>query len=63
MAPGFAEAMTMGRVFADEFPRVFAGEHQGMEPAAILAVSGVQQMVCRMEVLRDEPGGRLPLLK
>lgn len=59
----FAEVAGVGQAFADEIFRVFANEHPEVELIAIHAVSEVQQMIRRAEVLRDEQGGQLPLLK
>ena len=59
----FAEVTTVGQAFADEIFRVFANAHPDVELIAIHAVPDVQQMVRRAEVLRDEQGGQLPLLK
>lgn len=59
----FAEVTTLGQSFADEIFRVFANEHPEVELIAIHAVPEVQQMIRRAEVLRDEQGGQLPLLK
>ena len=49
--------------FADEIFRVFANAHPEVELIHVHAVSEVQQMIRRAEVLRDEQGGQLPLLK
>lgn len=59
----FAEVTTIGQAFADEIFRVFANEHPEVELVAMHAMPGVQQMIRRAEVLRDEQGGQLPLLK
>lgn len=59
----FAEVATIGQAFADEIFRVFSNEHPEVELVAIHAASEVQQMIRRAEVLRDEQGGQLPLLK
>lgn len=54
---------SIGQAFADEIFRVFANEHPQVELIAMHAVPQVQQMIRRAEVLRDEQGGQLPLLK
>ena len=59
----FAEVASIGQAFADEIFRVFANEHPELELVAIHATTEVQQMIRRAEVLRDEQGGQLPLLK
>ncbi|MDQ3495281.1 MAG: STAS-like domain-containing protein [Pseudomonadota bacterium] len=59
----FEQVTTIGQAFADEIFRVFANEHPDVELVAIHAVPAVQQMIRRAEVLRDEQGGQLPLLK
>lgn len=59
----FAEVTTIGQAFADEIFRVFCNEHPEVELVAIHAAPEVQQMIRRAEVLRDEQGGQLPLLK
>lgn len=59
----FAEVGGIGQAFADEIFRVFANAHPDVELVAIHAVPEVQQMIRRTEVLRDEKGGQLPLLK
>lgn len=59
----FAEVATIGQAFADEIFRVFSNEHPEVELIAIHAAPEVQQMIRRAEVLRDEQGGQLPLLK
>lgn len=59
----FAEVTTIGQAFADEIFRVFANAHPEVELIPIHAVPEVQQMIRRAEVLRDEEGGQLPLLK
>lgn len=59
----FADVTMIGQAFADEIFRVFANDHPEVELVAIHAVANVQQMVRRAEVLRDEQGGQLPLLK
>ncbi|AWV08765.1 STAS-like domain-containing protein [Marilutibacter maris] len=52
----------IGQAFADEIFRVFANEHPDVELVAMHARPGVQQMIRRAEVLRDEGGNQLPLL-
>ncbi|MFT4256452.1 MAG: STAS-like domain-containing protein [Pseudoxanthomonas sp.] len=59
----FAEVGGIGQAFADEIFRVFVNAHPDVELLAIHAVPEVQQMIRRAEVLRDEQGGQLPLLK
>lgn len=59
----FAEVSTIGQAFADEIFRVFANAHPEVELIPIHALPEVQQMIRRAEVLRDEEGGQLPLLK
>lgn len=59
----FADVASIGQAFADEIFRVFANAHPDVELVAMHAVPEVQQMVRRAEVLRDEQGGQLPLLK
>lgn len=59
----FAEVSGIGQAFADEIFRVFANEHPEVELVHIHAAPEVQQMIRRAEVLRDEQGGQLPLLK
>ena len=59
----FAGVTMIGQAFADEIFRVFANEHPEVELVAIHATAEVQQMIRRAEVLRDEQGGQLPLLK
>jgi len=59
----FAEVAGIGQAFADEIFRVFANAHPDVELLPIHAVPEVQQMIRRAEVLRDEQGGQLPLLK
>lgn len=59
----FAEVASIGQAFADEIFRVFANEHPEVELVPIHAATEVQQMIRRAEVLRDEQGGQLPLLK
>lgn len=59
----FAEVGVIGQAFADEIFRVFANAHPDVELIAMHAVPEVQQMIRRAEVLRDEQGGQLPLIK
>lgn len=59
----FAGVASVGQAFADEIFRVFINEHPEVELVAIHAAAEVQQMIRRAEVLRDEQGGQLPLLK
>ena len=59
----FAEVAGIGQAFADEIFRVFANAHPEVELLHAQAVPEVQQMIRRAEVLRDEQGGQLPLLK
>lgn len=59
----FAEVASVGQAFADEIFRVFANEHPEVELVPIHVATEVQQMIRRAEVLRDEQGGQLPLLK
>lgn len=59
----FAEVAGIGQAFADEIFRVFANAHPDVELLHVHAVPEVQQMIRRAEVLRDEQGGQLPLLK
>lgn len=59
----FEEVSSVGQAFADEIFRVFANAHPEVELIAVHAVPEVQQMIRRAEVLRDEQGGQLPLLK
>ena len=59
----FVEVAGIGQAFADEIFRVFANAHPSVELIHIHAVPEVQQMIRRAEVLRDEQGGQLPLLK
>ena len=59
----FAEVAGIGQAFADEIFRVFANTHPDVELLHVHAVPEVQQMIRRAEVLRDEQGGQLPLLK
>jgi anti-sigma regulatory factor (Ser/Thr protein kinase) len=55
----FDGVTSIGQAFADEIFRVFSNAHPEVELVAIHAVSEVQQMIRRAEVLRDE--GRDPL--
>lgn len=59
----FADVATVGQAFSDEIFRVFANEHPEVELLAVHAAPQVQQMIRRAEVLRDEQGGQLPLIK
>lgn len=59
----FAEVASIGQAFADEIFRVFANAHPEVELVAFNAAAEVQQMIRRAEVLRDEQGGQLPLLR
>lgn len=59
----FAEVGDIGQAFADEIFRVFANAHPDVELLPIHAVPAVQQMIRRAQVLRDEQGGQLPLLR
>ena len=59
----FHDVASIGQAFADEIFRVFANEHPEVELVAVHALPEVQQMIRRAEVLRDEQGGQLPLLK
>lgn len=59
----FAEVAGIGQAFADEIFRVFANAHPEVELLHVNATPEVQQMIRRAEVLRDEQGGQLPLLK
>jgi anti-sigma regulatory factor (Ser/Thr protein kinase) len=59
----FDRVTGIGQAFADEIFRVFANEHPDVEFVPVNAVPEVQQMIRRAEVLRDEQGGQLPLLK
>lgn len=59
----FAGVRSIGQAFADEIFRVFSNLHPEVEIGHINAVPEVQQMIRRAEVLRDEQGGQLPLLK
>jgi anti-sigma regulatory factor (Ser/Thr protein kinase) len=58
----FAEVASIGQAFADEIFRVFANAHPDVELVPVHAEPQVQQMIRRAETLRDEQGGRLPLL-
>ena len=59
----FDQVGSIGQAFADEIFRVFANEHPEVELVVVNAVAEVQQMIRRAEVLREEQGGQLPLLK
>lgn len=59
----FSEVASIGQAFADEIFRVFTNEHPEVELVPIHAAAEVQQMIRRAEVLRDEQGGQLSLLK
>lgn len=59
----FSEVSGIGQAFADEIFRVFANAHPEVELVAVHALPGVQQMIRRAEVLRDEQGAQLALLK
>ena len=59
----FSGVSPIGQAFADEIFRVFAKEHPEVELVPTHATPEVQQMIRRAEVLRDEQGGQLPLLK
>lgn len=59
----FADVAGIGQAFADEIFRVFANAHPEVELLHAHATPEVQQMIRRAEVLRDEQGGQLPLLK
>lgn len=59
----FAEVARVGQAFADEIFRVFANAHPEVELLPVNALPEVQQMIRRAEVLRDEQGDQLPLLK
>lgn len=59
----FADVASIGQAFADEIFRVFANAHPEVELVAFNAAAEVQQMIRRAEVLRDEQGGQLPLLR
>jgi hypothetical protein len=63
VALDFSGVRSIGQAFADEIFRVFANEHPHIELIAMHATPEVQQMIRRAEVLRDKPGGQLPLLK
>lgn len=58
----FDEVEQIGQAFADEIFRVFAVDHPEIELVAVHVRPGVQQMIRRAEVLRDENADRLPLL-
>ncbi|HVX03606.1 MAG TPA: DUF4325 domain-containing protein [Rhodanobacteraceae bacterium] len=53
----FEGVATIGPAFADEIFRVFAHEHPEVEVVATHAVPGVQQMIRRAEVARDQQRG------
>ena len=57
------EVARVVQAFADEIFRVFANAHPEVELLAVNALPEVQQMIRRAEVLRDEQGDQLPLLK
>ncbi|MGQ0800613.1 MAG: STAS-like domain-containing protein [Pseudomarimonas sp.] len=59
----FADVGSIGQAFADEIFRVFANAHPEVALSIGNAVPEVQQMIRRAEVLRDEQGWQLPLLK
>jgi anti-sigma regulatory factor (Ser/Thr protein kinase) len=59
----FAEVNRVGQAFADEIFRVFANANPEVELLPVNALPEVQQMIRRAEVLRDEQGDQLPLLK
>lgn len=59
----FTDVPSVGQAFADEIFRVFANAHPDVELHAVNAAPDVQQMIRRAQVLRDEQGGQLPLLK
>lgn len=59
----FSGVEAIGPSFADEIFRVFANAHPEVELVPMHAVPGVQQMIRRAEVLRDEMGGQLSLLR
>ncbi len=59
----FDQVSSIGQAFADEIFRVFANEHPEVELIPVHAAVEVQQMIRRAQVLRDEQGGQLPLLK
>ncbi len=59
----FDQVSSIGQAFADEIFRVFTNEHPDVELVPVHAAAEVQQMIRRAEVLRDEQGGQLPLLK
>lgn len=50
----FADVAEIGQAFADEVFRVFANAHPDVEWVPVHAVPGVQQMIRRAEVARDE---------
>lgn len=59
----FSGVSSIGQAFADEIFRVFSTLHPEIEILHVHASAEVQQMIRRAEVLRDEQGGQLPLLK
>ena len=59
----FDQVSSIGQAFADEIFRVFANEHPEVQIFPVHATGEVQQMIRRAEVLRDEQGDQLPLLK
>lgn len=63
VALDFDRVSSIGQAFADEIFRVFANAHPEVELIAIHAVPEVQQMIRRAEILRNEQGGQLPLLR
>ncbi len=50
----FADVAEIGQAFADEVFRVFANAHPDVELVPVHAVAGVQQMIRRAEMARDE---------
>lgn len=59
----FAQVASIGQAFADEIFRVFANAHPEVELVAFNVAAEVQQMIRRAELLRDEQGGQLPLIR
>lgn len=57
----FEAVAQIGQAFADEIFRVFANQHPDIELTAIHATAGVQQMIRRAGVLRDEGSDQPPL--
>jgi anti-sigma regulatory factor (Ser/Thr protein kinase) len=55
----FEGISSIGQAFADEIFRVFAKEHPAIELITMHAVPGVQQMIRRAEVARDEQASLL----